>query len=61
MVHTGEIMIEATADGGWPETATTRWAGERMDYDLALFALFSQRDSKRFRGNVGPENAGRGN
>ncbi len=89
MVHTGEIMIEATADGGWrflnqsgrpykgayredapryewqalravhdaakihidPDTATTRWAGERMDYDLALFALFGQ---KRFRGNFKP-------
>jgi hypothetical protein len=23
-----------------------------MDYDLALFALFSQRNGKRFRGNV---------
>ena len=22
-------------------TATTRWAGERMDYDLAIFGLFS--------------------
>jgi hypothetical protein len=86
MVHTGEIMIEATPDGGWrflnqagcsyegayredaprydwkalgavhdaakihidPDTAITRWAGERMDYDLALFALFGQ---ERFRGN----------
>jgi len=109
MVHTGEIVIEATAEGGWrflnqagcpykgayrpdaptysadalhsvhdaqnleiaPETATTRWAGERMDYDLALFALFNQRDhgaahapgatrapgaDKRFRGNVGAYN-----
>jgi hypothetical protein len=82
MVHTGEIVIEATAEGGWrflnqagrpykgayradapnydwsalravhdaakipidPDTAITRWAGERMDYDLALFALFGQRD-----------------
>ena len=42
-----------------PKTAATRWAGERMDYDLALFALFSQRDHKlsqrdhkRFRGNA---------
>jgi hypothetical protein len=97
MVHSGEIMIEATAEGGWrflnqagcpykgayrqdapaytpdalrsvhdaqnlriaPKTAATRWAGERMDYDLALFALFSQRDHKlsqrdhkRFRGNA---------
>ena len=93
MVHTGEIIIEATAEGGWrfvnqagcpykgayrpnaptyawddlrsvhdaqeieitAKTATTRWAGERMDYDLALFALFSQRDhaaGTRFSGNV---------
>jgi hypothetical protein len=82
MVHTGEIVIEAMAGGGWrflnqagrpykgayradapnydwstlravhdaakipidPDTAITRWAGERMDYDLALFALFGQRD-----------------
>jgi Domain of unknown function (DUF222)/HNH endonuclease len=27
-----------------PRTATTRWRGERMDYDLALFCLFNQRD-----------------
>jgi Domain of unknown function (DUF222)/HNH endonuclease len=96
MVHTGEIVIEAAADGGWrflnqagrpykgayrddpphyewsalravhdaakidisPKTATTLWAGERMDFDLALFALFGQRDradpstDRRFRGNV---------
>jgi Domain of unknown function (DUF222) len=25
-------------------TAVTRWTGERMDYDLALFCLFGQRD-----------------
>jgi hypothetical protein len=93
MVHTGEILIEATADGGWrfvnqagrpykgayredappyewtalravhdaatihinAETANTRWAGERMDYDLTLHALFDQR---RFRGNVGRPHAG---
>jgi Domain of unknown function (DUF222)/HNH endonuclease len=93
MVHTGEIVIDTTADGGWrflnqagcpykgayredapryewnalcavhdaakididPETATPLWAGERMDFDLALLALFNQRDraGKRFRGNAG--------
>jgi len=25
-----------------PRTAATRWAGEQMDYDLALFGLFNQ-------------------
>jgi hypothetical protein len=29
-------------------TAVTRWLGERMDYDMALFCLFNQRD--RYRG-----------
>jgi Domain of unknown function (DUF222)/HNH endonuclease len=27
-----------------PRTATTRWAGERMDYDLALHGLFALRN-----------------
>jgi hypothetical protein len=27
-----------------PHTAATRWAGERMDYGLALQGLFDQRD-----------------
>jgi Domain of unknown function (DUF222)/HNH endonuclease len=27
-----------------PSTAATRWRGERMDYDMALFCLFNQRD-----------------
>jgi hypothetical protein len=27
-----------------PSTAVTRWCGEPMDYDLAVFALFSHRD-----------------
>jgi len=79
MVHTGEIIIQTTDDGGWrflnqdgrpykgayradapvyaadalrsvhdalnitPHTAATRWAGERMDYGLALQGLFAQR------------------
>lgn len=81
MVHMGEVVIEATHEGGWrflneyglpyegayradapaysaddlrtvhdeanlrvtPRTAATRWAGERMDYDLALHALLGQR------------------
>jgi Domain of unknown function (DUF222)/HNH endonuclease len=30
-----------------PNTAVTRWLGERMDYDFALFALFSRRDRLR--------------
>jgi hypothetical protein len=108
MAHTGEIVIEATADGNWrflnqagcpykgayredapryewnalravhdadkidigPETATPLWTGERMDFGLALFGLFGQRDhaaqrnhaakrdpgvSGRFRGNVRPD------
>jgi Domain of unknown function (DUF222)/HNH endonuclease len=32
-----------------PSTAVTRWCGERMDYDLAVFALFSHRDVLRDR------------
>jgi hypothetical protein len=82
MVHSGEIVIKPTDDGGWrfsnqdgrpykgayrpntpayaaddlrsvhdacklkitPRTAATRWAGERMDYDLAIHGLFGQRD-----------------
>jgi hypothetical protein len=53
-----------------PETATTRWAGERMDYDLALFGLFNQRDhaakrdpgaGKRFSGNAEGPHAGADN
>ena len=30
-------------------TAVTRWLGERMDYDMALFCLFNQRDRHRER------------
>jgi hypothetical protein len=30
-------------------TAATRWLGERMDYDLALFCLFNQRDRHNTR------------
>ena len=87
MVHRGEIVIKASADGGWEflnqegrpygsgyrkdqpahewsellavneangihidsRTAVTRWLGERMDYDMALFCLFNQRDRHRER------------
>ncbi len=28
-------------------TSATRWTGERMDYDMALFCLFNQRDRGR--------------
>jgi hypothetical protein len=38
-----------------PKTAVTRWAGERMDYDHALFVLFSRRDHLR---NVSAETSG---
>jgi hypothetical protein len=38
-----------------PNTAVTRWRGERMDYDLAMFALFSRRDRMR---NVAAETPG---
>jgi Domain of unknown function (DUF222)/HNH endonuclease len=30
-----------------PRTAVTHWLGERMDYDMALFCLFNQRDRHR--------------
>ena len=33
------------------QTAVTRWAGERMDYDMALCCLFQQRDKFRERHN----------
>jgi Domain of unknown function (DUF222)/HNH endonuclease len=90
MVHSGEIFIETTVDGGWrflnqagipykgayrsdapvyapedlrsvhdecnlkitPRTAATRWAGERMDYGLALQGLFSQRDAGARRAHL---------
>jgi hypothetical protein len=29
------------------QTAVTRWRGEKMDYDMALFCLFNQRDRHR--------------
>ncbi len=41
-----------------PDTAVTRWAGERMDFDLALHGLF---DQERFRGNARRANARRAN
>lgn len=87
MVHRGEIVIEAGANGGWEffnaegnpyhngyckdsrahdwndilrvneengihvdsRTAATRWLGERMDYEMALFCLFNRRDRPRRR------------
>ena len=40
------IIRDLTVDGFQgvyidEKTAATRWAGERMDYDLAIFGLFS--------------------
>jgi hypothetical protein len=41
-----DILCVNEANGIYigPRTAATRWLGERMDYDLALFCLFNQRD-----------------
>ena len=36
-----------------PETATTRWRGESMDYGIAVEALLHRtRNPERFRGNA---------
>ncbi len=42
-----------------PRTAATRWAGERMDYGLALQGLFNQRDrsSRSARADVSAESS----
>ena len=38
------------------QTAVTRWRGEKMDYDMALFCLFNQRDRHRERQGGASEN-----
>ncbi len=40
-----------------PRTAATRWTGERMDYDMALFCLFNQRDRAQNVSAGTPEHA----